>query len=358
MRSIKSIAAQTLGQFFRQLPAENLPRNPAHPIQFVYLFVLQRLLGLPQIVPPELVQSWLRQIRENQQADGYFLQNATVADFSQLSFSALSVAALQIADQETRFPLYFTRVFADHPFTESWFQQSQNILITPECPIKQALETGKTFLYTSSLLGKGFSDGILTDTVLAYFFNCSDARANPETGFWVQNESQLSVQGLVDGWSRVQAYFFFKRSLPYPQKMLHSLLRLQRQSGHFHSSEEYFLLTDLAALTILAELSRQAGGFQFRIQRTIRRVIKAVNQLAPVETDFLPPFPKEWFAESSEFSSEVENNLQQIVLFYYRMVFQQLSEFVHEKKRNVNFEVRMTSPCFTFQPATSVENND
>lgn len=351
MISIKSIAARAFDQFQQQLPQGSAP---GQQIQFIYLLALHRMLGLPRSPAPEWAHDWLQQIRENQQADGYFLQNTPATDFSQLAFSALSVAALQLADLDIRFPLYFIRGFADQTFTENWFLQPQNILITPECSIRQAVNTGKTFLYTASLLGKTVADGILTDTALKFFLDCNDARVNPATGFWVQNESHLSAQGLVDGWARAQAYFYFNRSLPYPQKMLHSLLHLQRRTGHFHTCAENFLLTDLAALTFIAALSRQMRGIQLRTQWAIKRVNAAVNRLVPVTHDTLPPFPSPWVAESTELGFGLENNLQQVVLFYYWVAVQQLTEALREK-HTIN---TITSPCFTFQPQISVEKDD
>lgn len=348
MSLIKSIVERKIAEILPQLPGEATTSKPAHQIEFMYLYVLNKFFGSPRFFSTELQNDWLHQIRENQQADGHFLQSATVTDFNQLAFTALSVGILQIADLDIRFPLYSTRIFKDPTFTENWFQETQHILITPDCSITKALQTGKTFLYTTCLLNKSVNDGFLEDTVLSYFLDCSDARANPETGFWLQNESKPSIQALVDSWSRIQAYSFLNRPLPYPQKMLHSVLHLQKRNGHFHSNEENFLLVDLVAMVILAALSQPMRSINLRIRRKLKRVVKAVNQIVPLETDSIPVFPKSWLCESLEFEDESENNLQEIVLLYYRLIFEQLAATIFTKSK-FEFKLATSSPCFTFQ---------
>jgi len=351
---------QTLNQAVQVALVNFLQGQPGNPpeenantlLQFFYLIQLQKLLGTETILPEAQRHLWLQSIREAQKTNGSFQLEASASEYSELTNTALALITLQEFDRDLKYPLYASRQFVERTYTEDWFARHAQFLEQTTLSPQDAIQSGKRVLYTGSVLLKAFQDGLLDDTAIDFFLNCCDARANPQTGFWLPGAVATDCTGLIDAFFRTQLYFFLKRQVPYPRPMIHSILSLQQKNGHFSSDEANWLLADLAAVTILAGLSKLKGVPHFRIRRALKRTRRAFRNLIASKTDWnLQAIVRQnWLCETVELPGLNDKKLSTIIFMFYILILNLLIESHPGRGRNLNpILLKMsTSPCFTY----------
>lgn len=324
--------------------------NAATRSEFIYQLQLVNLIGQGKQFPLNSRNNWIQILREIQQPDGFFDSGADSVSTARLALTAISVATLHQLGSDIRFPIYHAGQFRDRHFTENWFRENEKQYQQSPQQQNDALICGKSILNTFTLLEKAYCDGLLAETDLIFFFNCSDAQAKPESGFWLSDSTETGLlNALIDALFRTQAYIFFGRYLPYPQKMIQSLLKMQQGNGHFTSNSTNFLICDLAAVTLLAHLYQTTRFNKFWIRRALKRLLKTYSKMTNRGINMIfqnqPPL-----TEAILFGAEANSRLNQTTALYYFSLIQALGSFILPtyKLATSGWNLKNTSPAFTF----------
>jgi len=254
---------------------------------------------------------------------------------------------------DIRFPIHHTRQFSDRHFTENWFHENDKIFYQSTQQEKDAIVCGKSILNTFTLLDKAYCDGLLADTNLIFFFKCCDAIAKSSSGFWLSDSvDRVNSSALIDALFRTQAYIFFGRNLPYPEKMIQSLLKMQQRDGHFSQNPGSYLINDLAAVTLLAHLHQVTKFKRFWIRLALRRVLRAYHKKTVREIDTLiqSRSGQPLLTEAILYGNESESRLNKTIALYYFSLIQALASLVipDYKYTTTGWNLKNASPSFTF----------
>ncbi len=321
--------------------------------EFIYLLQLINLIGQGKQFPLSSRNNWIQILREPQQPDGYF-GTTPGADFAaQLALTAISIATLHQLGGDVRYPIFSARQFADRQFTENWFREIEIRFQQSSQQEQDAIASGKSVLNMFTLLDKAYCDGLLADKPLIFFFNCCDAQAKPDSGFWLADSVNLSnSNALIDALFRTQAYIFFGRYLPYPEQMIQSILKMQQRNGHFSSNPASTLISDLAAVTLLAHLYQSANFKHFWIRLACRRILKAYHTatIREIDTIFQPIPNQPIVTEALLYADKSENRLNKTVALYYFSLIQALISLIlpEYKLAVTGWNLKNASPVFTF----------
>lgn len=328
-------------------------KNPTTRYEFIYLLQLINLIGQGKKFPIHSRNNWIQILRESQQPDGYFTSSPETNFTSRLALTAISIATLHQLGGDIQFPIYQANQFSNRQFTENWLREIEKQFLKSSQQEKDALASGKSILNTFILLDKAYCDGLLADTHLIFFFNCCDALARPESGFWLSTPTNTAHSTvLIDALFRTQAYIFFGRHLPYPKQMIQSIIKMRQSNGHFTSNASYFLLCDLAAVTLLVYLYQSIDFKRFWIRSALRRLLRAYHKTVARDINsifqFDPDHPS--ITEAFLYEDEFVGRLNKIIVLYYFSLIQGLISLIipEYKFATSGWNLKNASPSFTF----------
>lgn len=351
-QSLNQEIYKKLLQIFQDLFLENDSEPKPTLSDFIYSILLFHLLGKKTPLPPDTLQAWIQKLRNTQQANGFFILTENETAAAQLESTALAITILKILDSDLKYPIYDARRFEKFDHIESWISQTNCLSPTENTTHQDAIWHGKSIVSMATILNKSFLDGLIDNPGLSYFIDCCDATANPDTGTWVPSGSEWRQPGIIDVFYRMQTYNFWNRQLPYPHKMLHSVFSVQNWNGHFGAAKENYLITDLAAISIMVTNYQQESFHQYRIRRSLKRVAGAMNKLIKKNSgwDLAPFLEIKWkFSLDDCHPSPVENQTQSLyflALFYSILGMAKIEDVLFSTDSHVN----NLTPCFCCLP--------
>jgi len=132
---------------------------------------------------------------------------------------------------------------------------------------------------------------------------------------------------------------------------METVLQLQQKNGHFGINPNSWLISDLAAITILTHFY-QLNSRRFQIRLAIKRVLKAVTQLVESSSgwDFDPILSSAGITEVSEIDDTTKYRLNKTVLLFYFSLIQGLCSKILPRNKYAASEwvFKAEYPCFTF----------
>lgn len=231
-------------------------------IDAVYsLWILNELVENTNV---ESRQSWSQKILSCQDDNGWFIKR-NLRGHSKEHATAYAISALKLLEieesesyVEQAKPLNGIKdIFKTQRNFNKWINQL-GFKITLDDPVGHA---GWHYIWRSSHLGGGIAaalgmtrkyhkkwwPGTDTDRWFKWYFEWLDNEVNPQTGYWQRAFWNWFVTGatLIDMAGAVHFYWIYEKyghSLPYPEKIIESTLKVQKKSGLYR---DYPMCIDL-----------------------------------------------------------------------------------------------------------------
>jgi hypothetical protein len=117
-----------------------------------------------------------------------------------------------------------------------------------------------------------------------WFFEWCDRKADPKTGYWrlgvIHKLGMISKHEMAGAFHFYYIYEYFKRLLPYPEKIVDWTLRLQHKNGLWDKKVPYCI--DLDGVYSLTRASRAANDYRQRdvtraLAKTLATMVKCLN---------------------------------------------------------------------------------
>jgi len=231
-------------------------------IDAVYtLYLVQELEKVTDIESRNL---WAQKIRSCQDDDGWFTKR-NLRGHSKEHATAYAISALRLLEVESP-ESYVSQIkpldgikeiFKSQLNFEEWIDRL-GFKITFDDPVGHA---GWHYIWRSSHLGGGITAALgmtrelqkewwpkmNTEKWFNWYFNWLDKETNPQTGYWQRAIWNWFVPGptLIDMAGAVHFYWVYEKyghPLPYPEKIIESTLKVQKETGLYR---DYPMCIDL-----------------------------------------------------------------------------------------------------------------
>ncbi|MCS7252603.1 MAG: hypothetical protein RMK18_04300 [Armatimonadota bacterium] len=217
---------------------------------------------------------WIALLRSFQQpGSGYFFDERLLHGIGDDLFSALElthacVSALDILGALPLHPLRFLNEFAHAPKLIRWLDERMCAASSGSHLIDRASIECRLIFHIGGLLICACEWGDLNHDILEVLFRWLDASVDPSTGFWGTREGCGLLSSMCGSAYIYSLYFHQSRLVHYPDKVIDSVLLLQRQDGLFGGTPE----SDFAAAMLLAGMLMRCEYKQIEAEAALRRL--------------------------------------------------------------------------------------
>lgn len=224
---------------------------------------------------------WIEFLRSFQDADsGCFIdvqliQGSSSDLFTRFELTHACVSALDILGAFPVYPLRFLDEFANAPALTKWLDERAWVVPSGSGLIDVASIEGRLIFHIGGLLIYACEWGDLSHDMLEVLFRWLDQHVNPSTGFWGTQEGCGMLSSMCGSAYIYSLYFHQSRLVLYPDRVIDSVLSLQRQDGLFGNSPE----ADFAAAMLLAGMLMRCEHRQIEAETALRRLQRSILSL-------------------------------------------------------------------------------
>ena len=215
-------------------------------------------------------EAWALYLRSWQREDGFFygpeipeeVFSGSVHDRTHVLWHLAChvLPALNLLGGKPVFRLKFADPFLNPGVLSDWLQKID---------WKEAWKEGNNLIFMLQILTYLYEkEGIsrARDRVMD-IFDWLDREQDPETGLWGTNGYCDAFKAMCGGYHQLVAYVYWKRKIPHRERILDTVLSLQKAHGGFNGTCE-----DIDAGFILAALGKETDYRRTDIEKALRRL--------------------------------------------------------------------------------------
>lgn len=223
---------------------------------------------------------WIDYLRSFQQPEsGYFVDERLLQDVYEPSFKLelthACVSALDILGALPLHPLHFLEEFANAPALVRWLDERMWVASSEGHSVDGASIEGRLIFHIGGLLICACEWGDLAHDILEVLFRWLDSNVDPSTGFWGTREGCGMLSSMCGSAYIYSLYFHQSRLVLYPDRVIDSVISLQRQDGLFGGTSE----ADFAAAMLLAGMLMRCEHRQVEAEAALRRLQHSILSL-------------------------------------------------------------------------------
>lgn len=203
-------------------------------------------------------------------APGELTSNAHDLEHLRMHFCAHVLPALALLGSRPLYPLRFAHRFLEPQVLDAWLAARD---------WRRAWIEGNNLLFVGQvLLHLGESEG-RPDALLAVqrLMDWLDRTVDPTTGLWGTDGHCDLYTALYGGYHQLLLYYYLRRALPQPARLIDSVLGLQHFDGGFHRFRGGGTCQDVDAVDVLVNSYKRADWRRRDIRRALRRADREVR---------------------------------------------------------------------------------
>ncbi len=229
---------------------------------------------------------WVDFLRSFQQPEsGYFIDERLSRDVDEVSFKLelthACVSALDILGALPLYPMRFLEAFANAPALVKWLDERTWVASSEGYPVDRASIEGRLIFHIGGLLICEHEWGNLSHDIVEVFFRWLDSTVDPSTGFWGTREGCGMLSSMCGSAYIYSLYFHQSRLVLYPDRVIDSVISLQRQDGLFGGTPE----ADFAAAMLLCGMLMRCEHRQIEAETALRRLQHSILSLGLQNND-------------------------------------------------------------------------
>jgi hypothetical protein len=180
--------------------------------------------------------------------------------------TAYAVGALKLLGAKPKYPMAFLKKY-DSP------EKVEKML--------EGIPWG--MIWTGSHIGAGIaSAGVNTGEVdskwMDAYFNWLDREADPKTGYWIRGDAKNKTATMDEMGGAFHFYFlyaYFKRPLPYPEKIIDTTIALQHGNGLWDADVPYCI--DLDGVYDIIQAYKLTNGYRKKdVEATVVKTLDSI----------------------------------------------------------------------------------
>lgn len=187
-------------------------------------------------------------------------------DLVTMHLTAHVLPALSLLGSGTTYPLSFAHNFLDLDYLHKWLESRD---------WRHAWREGNNLIAVAQFLiwlrdREGLAEA---QDALDMFFAWLDNQIDPSTGLWGTDYGCPPLLAMYGAYHQLLAYYFENRPIPYPERLIDTVLSLQHPDGGFHPAGGGGACEDTDGIDILVNLYKRVDYKRPCIRRALRRAI-------------------------------------------------------------------------------------
>jgi glycosyltransferase involved in cell wall biosynthesis len=197
-----------------------------------------------------------------------------------MHLAAHVLPALNLLGGKSGHPLSFAHRFLDVNELSRWLEtidwrnawlEGNNLLFVLQFLIHLRDEEGRTEANHS----------------LGVFFDWLDAEVDPATGLWGTNGFCTPYHAMYGGYHQLLAYYYERRPVLFPDRLIDTVLSLQHQDGGFHPNGGGGACEDVDAVDILVNMYKRANYRHEDIRNALKRLLPSIAEAQMADGGFV-----------------------------------------------------------------------
>jgi len=174
--------------------------------------------------------------------------------------------ALSLLGSRPKYPLTFAHPFLNLSYLSSWLEERD---------WHDAWLEGNNLIFVAQFLiylreVEGFSNA---QAALDLYFEWLDKEVDPSTGLWGSNGFCSNANALYGGYHQLLAYYYEKRPILYPERLVDVALSLQHADGGFNPGGGGGACEDTDAIDILVNMYKRVDYKRPQIRIALRQAL-------------------------------------------------------------------------------------